>query len=342
MPSNTNPNNRTEPSDSEPNEPEPNEPEQTEQDQLSSGIAFEAGKPVAMNLAELQQVPTLLQRGELKLRLGKRSQYTLSRLIDNPRFSATHNISELAATLNVSPSTLTRLSQRLGFAGFNDLQRLFREEVIEPGHFYSGQLQHGILAHEQSLTTPHTQLLQQQASDEVGNIGAMMNGLDPLCVRKSIKRLATAPRVYLFGQRQSYSLASFFNYTLSMLRQGVELMDTPGQGLSHAIGKLQSDDLLVLIGCAPYSTQTIRAAQLASQKNIEIIAFTDSHSSPLSVHARYRFIVPTDGVFFSNSQAAFMVLIEGLLSQTARYMGSQAVSALREREQLINQLQDQY
>ncbi|MCL6416794.1 MurR/RpiR family transcriptional regulator [Aestuariirhabdus sp. Z084] len=298
--------------------------------------------PAATSLKELQQIPARLQRGELDLSLGKRSREVLSKLLDNPRFSSTHNISELAEAFSISPSTLTRLAQNLGFAGFNALQQLFRESPQGPGHFYSDQLEQGILGTDSRPLSPHTELLQQVVGDELGNIEAMARNLDPRTVRETVVQLAKAPRVFVFGRRQSYSLASFFSYTLGMLRQDVELLGTPGQGLSHALGKLRQGDLLVLIGCAPYSAQTIRVAQLANRHGIELVAITDSHSSPLAAYARYRFISPTDGVFFSNSQAAFMVLIEGLLSQTARYLGDQATTALRYREQLIDDLQDQY
>ncbi|WP_426416473.1 MurR/RpiR family transcriptional regulator [Aestuariirhabdus sp. LZHN29] len=298
--------------------------------------------PLANTLPELQQIPARLQRGELNLRLGKRAQQVLNQLLDNPRVSATHNISELGQDFGVSPSTLTRLAQSLGFEGFNALQQLFRAPLKGQGHFYSEQLQQAILARPIPPLSPHTELIQQVVGDEVGNIDAMRRNLNPRTVRETVQRLAKAPRIYLFGHRQSYSLASFFSYTLGMLRQDVELLDTPGHGLSHGLSKLREGDLLVLIGSAPYSAQTIRVAEHASRQGAELVAITDSHSSPLAAYARYPFVSPTSGAFFSNSQAAYMVLIEGLLSQTARYLGERAVKALRHREQLINDLQDQY
>ena len=77
------------------------------------------------------------------------------------------------------------------------------------------------------------------------------------------------------------------------------------------------------------------ASRIAAEKDMPIIAITDSYSSPLGLSADYTFVAPTGSVFFSNSIAASLVMAEVLLTLTAKKLGDRAVSALQYREQLI-------
>ena len=68
------------------------------------------------------------------------------------------SISELAASLGVNPSTLTRLAKRLGFEGFSDFQSVFRDAIAsEPRYFYSRQADHLL---ELSVAGQHLEVLQ--------------------------------------------------------------------------------------------------------------------------------------------------------------------------------------
>src|SRR6266849_4117403 len=50
-------------------------------------------------------------------------------LLDHPHEVALRSMRELAREANLAPATMTRLARQLGFSGFDDLRKLYAEEV---------------------------------------------------------------------------------------------------------------------------------------------------------------------------------------------------------------------
>ena len=51
--------------------------------------------------------------------------------LDEPNTFALSTTSKIAGSLGVQPSALIRFSKEFGFAGFSDLQQVFRQRLIE-------------------------------------------------------------------------------------------------------------------------------------------------------------------------------------------------------------------
>ncbi len=268
------------------------------------------------------------------LKLGAQSQRVLSMMIEQPMPVAMESISELANRFSVNASTLSRLSRRLGFSGFADLQSVFKEEIARSGTgFYSVQ------AHRiQNDASPEANLLSQAAKNAGSNISAMLKGVDSETFAQVARLLAGSPRVRVYGMRQFYSVGFFVAYGLGMIRNDVSMLESGRQGIADTLASMEPEDTLVVISCFPYTTSVIATAELAAKQGINVIALTDTASSPLTKHAKHSFFVPNNSLYFSNSMTAFFVLIEALLTDVARLLGDTSIVALKRREALIDQL----
>lgn len=299
-------------------------------DTVSNG----ARAPVSVD--ELRHLVARIQSGDSKLRLGARSFRTLAGLVDAPRQAAVYSISELAETLDVNASTLTRLAKRLGYTGFNDLQGVFRRHITDGEDFYSRR------ADQLLRTDPALHhsigLLNQIAQDEIANISAMIENVDAQAFERTARLIAGSRAVRVHGLRLFFSMASWIAYSLGMIRNDVALLGDPGHGVAHALAQLERGDVLIVLGCAPYTRATIEACEIAAAHGMRIVALTDSYASPLAAAAEHVFVTPTGGMFFANSTAACLILAEGLLALVARVLGQEAVSALKKREALIDEL----
>lgn len=291
-------------------------------------MATQQGAP--QTLVALQQ--WLQQQGG---ELGARTRRVLTLMLESPQRVAVSTISQLAEELAVNASTLTRLAKRLGYQGFNDLQAVFRRELTEGRHFYSDQANLLNRGSEDERLHTFTRLARQESA----NLSTLAEQLDATALHYCAERLATAAQVRCHGVRQMASVASFVAYALGLLRQGVALLDGAQQGVGQGLAQLQAGDVLLVVSCFPYSRSVIRTAEVAVAQGIEVIAFTDSASSPLASLASHYFIVPMQSLFYSNSMAALMLLAQGLLAETAQVLGPQGVANLRQREALIEQLQ---
>ncbi|WP_043526959.1 MurR/RpiR family transcriptional regulator [Litchfieldella xinjiangensis] len=286
-------------------------------------------------LSALEQLRREIDAGESPLRLGSRSRHVLATLIDSPQQSAFGSISELAAQLGVNASTLTRLAQRLGYGGFGDLQAVFRRELTEGSHFYSDQASRMLADSDE---TERLGCLPRLARQESTNLAGLLERIDADTFNATVGRLATAHRVRIHGMRQFHSLALFMAYGLGMLRADVAPLDSSRQGVADALAQLDRGDLLVVASCFPYTPSVIATAEIAVRHGIDVIALTDTASSPLARLASHTFLVPNQSVFFSNSMCAFMLLAEGIVSEVAARLGDRGVTALKHRERLIGEL----
>lgn len=284
-------------------------------------------------LSHMRVIMLQLEQGEIELPMGRKSRNALAMLLDNPKVASMKSISELAAILTVSPASLTRLSRLLGFSSFKDFQLVFRSEVLGTSEYYSQQVRTS-MAKEGSVD--------QIFAEAEENLKTFRKHLDYHSLSNITKAINTAQRVHCFGYRQTFSLASFLCYGLGMIRQGVQLLNTSGQGLAFALGQINKTDLLIGFGFHPYSSRTVKMMQLASQMNLPMVVLTDLMGSPIAGLGKSVMIVPVKSSFYSNSMVCATLAIEIVLSEVARLMGDSALQQLEERERLISQLNDEY
>lgn len=283
----------------------------------------------------LKQLLEAIERREVDIALGSSSRRVLMALIESPQRTAVSSISELAQQLAVNASTLSRLAQRLGYGGFSKLQDVFRRELTEGKHFYSDQASRLVV---NSSDRDSMNQLTRLGRQESANIASMIEQVDPAIFVQTVELLSSARRVRIHGMRQFNSLALFMSYGLGMLRPDVSTLDHSRQGVADALAQLDEGDVLVVSSCFPYTPSVLATAQVAAKHGINVIALTDSASSPLAKVAMHSFYVPNHSLFFSNSMCAFMLLAQGLLSAVASHLGEASVSALKYREALISEL----
>lgn len=286
------------------------------------------------NLGALKQLLEAIERGETDISLGGSSRRVLAALIEAPQRTAVSSISELAEQLGVNASTLSRLAQRLGYGGFSKFQDVFRRELTEGKSFYSDQASRLLLTPADTTLSRLTRLGRQEST----NIAGMIEQVEPEVFARVVELLASARRVRIHGMRQFTSLALFMSYGLGMLRQDVAALDASRQGVADALAQLDAGDVLVVASCFPYTPSVLATAEVAARHGIEVVALTDSSSSPLAKVARHSFYVPNHSLFYSNSMCAFMLLAQGLLSEVAGRLGESALASLRQREELISEL----
>src|SRR5690242_18474327 len=94
--------------------------------------APEAPAPSApRSVKELQALAVQIGRDEAGVSPHGKSHTVLAKLVEQPEEVAVRSITELAASLGVNASTLTRLAKRLGYEGFVDFQKVFRDSLAQ-------------------------------------------------------------------------------------------------------------------------------------------------------------------------------------------------------------------
>ena len=271
--------------------------------------------------------------------LGRKSYAALVRLVHQPERVATQSITELAQWMDTSPSTLTRLSIRLGYQGFNDFQSVFNRSIMGARRLFYTDKAHELMQVAVPTTeAPNRALMMQLALETVGNMNDLLGQLDEPQLARVAKQLAVSRVVRLYGLRQMHAISSFLTYGLSMLRANVAMLTGPGAGVAESLSQMGRGDTLIVVSVAPYTKMAIKVAEAAAQMGIHVVALTDAYSSPLVAHAADAFLIPHQSSFISNSIGTYIVFCEGLLNLVATELGDEAIHTLQQREQSIHQL----
>ncbi|MBS0341659.1 MAG: MurR/RpiR family transcriptional regulator [Proteobacteria bacterium] len=301
----------------------------------------QASSAAPRTVKELQALAVQIGREEAGLSPHGKSHTVLAKLVEQPDEVAVRSITELAASLGVNASTLSRLVRRLGYEGFGDFQKVFRDSLTEKHrHFYSQQAERLVASAPLRAEGASAEVaaMARLAHESVANVEGFLAQLSAAELRDAAGLLARAPRVRFYGLRQFSALASFMAYGLGLIRTDVGLLDAHGLGAAEGLAQLQRGDVLVVASVSPYTRAVAQVAAAAHKAGIAVVAITDTRASPLAAPARHAFFVPHKSSFFSNSMGAYLIFAEGLLNVVATQIGKKALASLENSERFIEAL----
>lgn len=186
-------------------------------------------------------------------------------LLNQPGRLATHSATELAAAAGASKAAVTRLIQRLGYAGYAEARRHAREAQQWGSPIYQEAAGRASAA---SALSAHV------ASDQQ-LLALTLAALSEQDLQEAALAMAKARRVVVFGFRNSAWLAMYARSQLGLLRGGVELAPLPAETLAEGLAELGADDLVLAIGFrrrVPAFAVALNAARGARAK---IVLVTD-------------------------------------------------------------------
>ena len=212
---------------------------------------------------------------EVSDRLPKRLRQCVDFVAANLDRVAFSTVAEMADGAGVAPSAFMRFCKVLGFSGYSEMQKLFRESYTQNWPDYATRLKR---LRESDAGSPSALLAEfiDAARQSLENLAST---IDPNRLDAAIKALSEANMVHIVGLRRAFSVATYFAYAFEKI--GVPTM------LHDRVGKLDSrrairkGDVLIAISFAPYTAETVELAEAARRAGAEVVAITDSVASPL-------------------------------------------------------------
>jgi DNA-binding MurR/RpiR family transcriptional regulator len=297
--------------------------------------AEKAGTPLPpRSLNELREVVENGRRGDGDIRLGKRSLKILEGMLARPEEVTLGSISAIARQHDVSPSTLSRLAQRLGFEGFKSFQQLFRLDIARSRHFYTEQAQRLVDGDagtsEGSVDGTHPGLA--AAEQELRNVAETLAGLDADDLAAVRDRLLRSGRLYVLGLRGCYSVAHYLGYYLGFISRSVVTLGASGFTLAEEMSDIGPDDTLVAITVRPETRLTVDACRFAAESGATVVTMTNHHGSPVRAFGDFNIHAQCEGPHYFNPVASLFVVAEMLLAEIAATLGEDLIDPLKRRE----------
>lgn len=212
---------------------------------------------------------------EVSVKLPKRLRQCASYVAANKDRIAVSTVAEMAEGAGVQPSAFMRFCQILGFSGYSEMQKLFRNSYVGGWPDYSTRLNH---LREKSEDSPSA-LLAEFAEAGRTSLETLLQTMDSKALEAAATALAKASMIHVVGLRRSFPVASYLAYAF-------DKMNVPAM-LHGAVGNLESrhairdGDILLAITFSPYSAETVDLVESVSARGIPVVAITDTVVSPV-------------------------------------------------------------
>lgn len=249
--------------------------------------------------------PTEEELAAVASRLGPGQRRVVERLLADYRDAAVVSPRELAAELDVSPSTVTRAAQALGFAGFPDFQAYLRDRFYRVSR---ERLTANVHRGEESPAVGAIRIMYKEAED----VRATAEDLDPAALQAAVEMLVSARRVYVFGTRGSLGLAIILSIRLRILVDDVRLLSLTAGDLPEQLLPLTRQDVVVVVDYSLIDRVALRVAEHAVSVDAPVIAITNHVPNPISRIAALTFVARSEDIPRLPSYTAGSAIVDAL------------------------------
>lgn len=233
--------------------------------------------------ADAMRAEILQRYDDLSRRLQQIGRYVL----DHPNDLALETLAVIASRCAVQPSAIVRFAKVFGFDGATQMQRLFRDELLEgqtaPG--YAERVRQLRLATGQPIQAGLGPLLADFVEGSTLGLKGLAHSISHEALDKAVRLICDADTVYLMGLRCSFPVASYIAYLLLQTGKRSVLVDGVGGLTNLQMRILTERDLVIAVSFTPYEEETVAAVHVASRHNTRIVAISDSLVSPIAKSA---------------------------------------------------------
>ncbi|RDD61934.1 MurR/RpiR family transcriptional regulator [Ferruginivarius sediminum] len=242
------------------------------------------------------------------------------------------SITGLAKKAQVSTPTVARLVKKIGFSGYPDFQASLRSEL-------EATISSPIAKHDQwAEGAPDTHILNRFAEASMTNLQRTLSRLDTDRFDAVAGLLADPERgIYLAGGRITHSLAEYLFTHLQVIRGGVTLATSHAGSWPHILLNMQEGDVLIVFDVRRYENNLVRFAELASERGVIVVLFTDQWGSPTAKHARHVFSCRIEAPSAWDSSVVMMMISEALIAAVENLRWEATRERMNDLETLFDQ-----
>lgn len=227
---------------------------------------------------------------ELRDLIGRESQRLTPRMrdaaqyaIDHPNDIALNPVATVALMAHIAPAAFIRLAKALGYDGYSDLQRLFREPLqrsVKPT--FRERIRH--YGGEQTLENPEdpAEVLRAFSQANVVSLEHLQDDAASLPLREAISLIQKARIVHVLGLRRSYAVAAYLAYALNRVGQSAVQITGLGGAITEQASIANAQDLLIAISFPPYASDTLQVCEQLRRNGVKRLAITDAFLSPVA------------------------------------------------------------
>ncbi|MDV7271651.1 MurR/RpiR family transcriptional regulator [Thioclava sp. A2] len=238
-------------------------------------------------------------------------------VLDHLNDVAFQSIRGLAGMAGVNANTVTRLARELGYDGYDAFRHDVQTLLTAPPRYSE---------RARALNSKSgADIWSETLTANWSNVETLFTPEARAMLESCVEPLLGARRVYSVGVRSCFSVAHYFSYVGAMAFDNfVPVPSMPGAILDQ-VSASGPEDIIVAITYEHYSSEVVRACQVARETGARILALTDSYRSPIAKGAWKVIKLPMGGPQLMPSLTTAFITAELLLTaMTARSPASVA------------------
>ncbi len=231
---------------------------------------------------------------------------------------------KLGKITGVSESTVVRFATMLGFDGFPELQGAMKEQA-------SKKLSSIEKIDISSNIAGKSPVLEEVLTSDINKIKLTLDIMDNQTFDMAINIINSAKKIYICGLRNCMALAELLGYYLKDIFDNVIVLRTNSYSelLEQAV-RIDDKDCFIGISFPRYSMRTLKMMEFANNKNAEVIAITDSKSSPMCLYSSCNLIAKSEMTNTFDSLVAPLSLINAVITELSIKNNNRVIKRLNE------------
>ena len=240
--------------------------------------------------------------------------------------------SKLGKRVNVSESTVVRFAAELGYDGYPSMQKSLQKMIRNR------------LTSVQRIEVANDRIGDQNVLDmvlqsDIEKIRLTLEEIDRESFDKATDAIVAARRIYVIGVRSSAAIATFLGFYFNLIFDNVAMITAnTASEVFESLLRVGPEDVVIGISFPRYSQRTLKAAKYAREKGADVIALTDSVSSPLYSVANISLLARSDMASFVDSLVAPLSVLNAL----AVAVGLEKQDEIRQTYAQLERIWDQY
>ncbi len=253
-------------------------------------------------------------------------------LLENYPVSGLGSITAIAEASDVSTATVVRMARKLGFGGFPDFQAALRSEL-------EATISNPITKHDRwAEKVPDTHILNRFADTVMENMRQTLKQVDPEMFDAVVSLLSDRQRaIHVVGGRITRSLADYFFTHMQVIRNGVTLVASNSNTWPHYVLNMQRGDVLVAFDIRRYERDILRLAEMAKEREVTLVLFTDQWGSPAAKQATHSFHSRIEAPSAWDSSVVTLFVVEALIAAVQSENWEETKARMKSLEELFDQ-----
>lgn len=213
--------------------------------------------------------------------------------LEHPTDMALGTVAEVAQRAKVQPSAIVRFARALGYAGFTEMQQIFRSRLVASVAPSYRERIAGLRRDGRFRDTRKPRaVLGRFASEGMVSLEVLQDSTQDKDLTRAVTVLGAAHTIFVLGLGGSFPVAAHLTYVLRKLGRRVVLLDGLGSALGEQAACATPHDALIAISFKTYNPDTVQLFPELVARKVPAVVITDSLLSPLVQGATVVFEIP--------------------------------------------------